>query len=161
MDYKEDNNIVSDNNNSINLEQNSFDNNLKQESLNQNYVSQEDMEMQALKEKFNEFNSDIEEENEEKKKELRKKLRNYHRKNLYDVLLILLFIFILIEAFVGFIDLQNLSKGKKPLWYLNKKEVKISDENSKTTYNLGLYKIVVTDTTKTTKTELKPFFLKD
>ena len=96
----------------------------------------------------------------EHEKEILRKKRIYRRKNMFDIFLIIVFIFILIEAFIGFVDLKDLSEGRDAKIYINKK-YKEDEYSNKTIYNLGLYKIVVTNTTRTTKTALKPIFFKD
>ena len=56
--------------------------------------------------------------------------------------------------------MQKINNDEKPIWYISKKEKKTEDK-TQTIYNLGLYKIVKTDTAKQTKTSLKPFFIGD
>ena len=75
-----------------------------------------------------------------------------------DILVWILFAIIIAEAAVGIINMQRINDEKKPVWYLNKKEV-VTENKKEVTYNLGLYKIVKTDTAKETKTTLKPFFM--
>ena len=75
-----------------------------------------------------------------------------------DILVWILFAIIIAEAAVGIINMQRINDEKKPVWYLNKKEV-VTENKKEITYNLGLYKIVKTDTAKETKTTLKPFFM--
>ena len=56
--------------------------------------------------------------------------------------------------------MNRISNDQKPVWYLNKK-VTESELKTETEYNLGLYKIVKTDTSKKTTVTLKPFFIGD
>lgn len=80
-------------------------------------------------------------------------------KIIYNVVVTILFLVVLFEAIIGIINMQRLNDDKKPVWYMNKSYEK-TDKKEETTYNLGLYKIVKTETTKETKIALKPFFLK-
>ena len=72
----------------------------------------------------------------------------------------ILFIVIVLEAAVGIINMNRISNKEEPVWYLSTKTTE-SELKTVTEYNLGLYKIVKTDTSKETKITLKPFFLND
>ena len=76
-----------------------------------------------------------------------------------DIIVLIIFIIIIIEAALGIINMQRINDEKKPVFYFDKKEV-VTENKKEMTYNLGLYKIVKTDTAKKTTTTLKPFFLK-
>ena len=91
----------------------------------------------------------------EKPKKKKKKVG----KIIYNVVVTILFLIVLFEAIIGIINMQRLNDDKKPIWYMSKTEEK-TDKKEETVYNLGLYKIVKTETTKQTKIALKPFFLK-
>lgn len=69
-------------------------------------------------------------------------------------------IFIIFEAVIGIINMKLINEQKDPVWYLNSSK---REENDKTIteYNLGLYRIVQTDTEKDTRIVLKLFFIKD
>ena len=102
-------------------------------------------------------NENIEEE--EEKEEKPKKKRRFGR-IIANILVTLLFLLIIVEATVGIINMQRVNEDKEAIWYLSKKDN--SNENKKEViYNLGLYKIVRTDTSKRTKIALKPFFIGD
>lgn len=72
----------------------------------------------------------------------------------------ILFIVIVLEAAVGIINMNRISNKEEPVWYLSTKTTE-TELKTVTEYNLGLYKIVKTDTSKETKITLKPFFLND
>ncbi len=77
-----------------------------------------------------------------------------------NIILTLIVLFILAEAAIGIVNMQKINKGEEPVWYLNTK-VKEYKNKTVTEYDLGLYKIVKTDTDKESKTTLRPFFIKD
>ena len=81
-------------------------------------------------------------------------------KIVFNTITTILFIVILLEAVVGIVNMNRISNDQKPVWYLNKK-VTESELKTETEYNLGLYKIVKTDTSKKTTVTLKPFFIGD
>ncbi len=89
-----------------------------------------------------------------------KKKKKKVSKIIINVLTIILFIVIVLEAGIGIINMQRISNNEDPIWYLNTKKTE-TDLKTVTEYHLGLYKIVKTDTSKETKITLKPFFLKD
>ena len=93
---------------------------------------------------------------EPKKKKKKKKLGRI----ITDVLLFLLFIVIVFEIAIGMVNMQRISEEKEPVWYLSSKTVETELKNE-VIYNLGLYKIVKTDTSKKTTVSLKPFFIAD
>ena len=93
---------------------------------------------------------------EPKKKKKKKKLGRI----ITDVLLFLLFIVIVFEIVIGMVNMQRISDEKEPVWYLSSKTVE-TDLKNEVIYNLGLYKIVKTDTSKKTTVSLKPFFIAD
>ena len=79
-------------------------------------------------------------------------------KIIFNVITSILFIIILLEAIIGIVNMNRISNDQKPIWYLDKK-VTESELKTETEYNLGLYKIVKTDTSKKTTVTLKPFFI--
>lgn len=64
------------------------------------------------------------------------------------------------EAIVGIVNMKKINEGEEPVWYLSSEK---QEEATKvvTKYNLGLYRIVKTDTDKDTRIVLKPFFIED
>lgn len=73
----------------------------------------------------------------------------------------LIFVLVIIaEVAVGIINMQRISNKEEPVWYLTTKTIE-KDSKTITQYNLGLYRIVKTDTSKETKITLKPFFIGD
>ena len=79
-----------------------------------------------------------------------------------DLVVLVLFLFIIFEAAIGIINMKRIVDEKDPIWYINKKEVEKPNEKTKTIYNLGLYKIVIQENIKGTETtSLEPFFVED
>ena len=98
-------------------------------------------------------------ENLNEKKKNRKQKKNLGRL-VVDIIIGLFFIFIAFESIIGIVNMQKINNKEKPVWYISKK-VNTTKLKTETTYNLGLYKIVKTDTAKETKTTLRPFFIND
>lgn len=86
-----------------------------------------------------------------------KKKKRKVGKIIVDILVGILFLFVIFEAVIGMINMQKINNEEKPVWYISKK-VESNNLKTETTYNLGLYKIIKTDTAKKTTTTLKPFF---
>ena len=95
-------------------------------------------------------------EEPKKKKKKKKKIGRI----ISDIIIFLLFIVIVFEIVIGMVNMQRISDEKEPVWYLSTKTVE-TDLKNETIYNLGLYKIVKTDTSKKTTVSLKPFFIAD
>ena len=95
----------------------------------------------------------VEVKEEKKAKKKKKKVGRI----IVDVLITLLFIVVVFEAVIGMINMQRINEEKEPVWYINK-NTETNNLKQETTYNLGLYKIVKTDTAKKTTITLKPFF---
>ena len=95
-------------------------------------------------------------EDKKSKKKKKKKVFNI----ILNIITTILAIIIVLEAVIGIVNMQKINNDEKPVWYLNK-TVTETDAKTVTEYNLGLYKIVKTDTARETKTTLKPFFLAD
>lgn len=74
------------------------------------------------------------------------------------ILVTILFIFVLLETIIGVIDIKDLKDEKEPTWYINTKKEKTKDKEV-TTYNLGFYVIVKTQTKYEITVVLRPFFL--
>lgn len=64
------------------------------------------------------------------------------------------------DVVVGVVNMQRINDKEEPIWYLHTKKTE-SELKTVTEYDLGLYRIVITDTAKETKTTLKPFFFKN
>ena len=95
---------------------------------------------------------------EEKTKIKRKKKKT--GRIITDVILFLLFIVIVFEIVIGMVNMQRISNEKEPVWYLSSKKNE-TELKTEVTYNLGLYKIIKTDTSKKTTVSLRPFFIGD
>ena len=95
----------------------------------------------------------VEVKEDKKKKKKKKKVGRI----IVDILLTILFLIVVFEAVIGMINMQRINEEKEPVWYLSK-DTETNNLKQETTYNLGLYKIVKTDTDKRTKITLKPFF---
>ena len=98
-------------------------------------------------------------EKEVKMEKKAKKKRNTGRV-IFNIIVWIFFLIVIVEATIGIINMQKINNDEKPIWYISMKEKKTEDK-TQTIYNLGLYKIVKTDTAKQTKTSLKPFFIGD
>ena len=101
-----------------------------------------------------EVNKETEKIETEKPKKKKKKISRI----ITDLLLFLVFVIIVFEIVIGMIIMQRISDEKEPVWYLSSNKVETELKNE-VTYNLGLYKIVKTDTSKKTTVSLKPFFI--
>ena len=75
------------------------------------------------------------------------------------VILILAILLILIETFVGVIDVGQIKDNKQPMWYLNS-DIERTKNKQITTYDLGLYVIEKIESKTEIKIILKPFFIK-
>ena len=105
-----------------------------------------------------EIKVEAKEETQEDKEAKKRKARKV-RKIIYNIVVTILFLVIIAEAAIGIVNMQRLNDDKEPVWYMSKKYEETSLKKE-TTYNLGLYKIIKTDTSKRTKIALKPFFMK-
>lgn len=99
---------------------------------------------------------------EEAKKEDKKapKKKKHIGRIIGNLIFAIIAIFIIFEAVIGIINMKLINEQKDPVWYLNSSK---REENDKTIteYNLGLYRIVQTDTEKDTRIVLKLFFIED
>ena len=107
----------------------------------------------------------LEEEELEQEKEIKEEIKERRKKRktgriIGNVIFTVLFLVLVFEAAIGIINMQRINDEKDPVWYLStdKKETELKTE---TIYNLGLYKIVKTDTSKKTTVTLRPFFIGD
>ena len=113
--------------------------------------------MEEDKIKTEENNDEINIQNIDKPIQQQKKKKKKFR-IISDLIIFVVFLIILLEAIIGIINMQKLNNEEEPIWYLNSKTTK-TELKTETTYNLGLYKIVKTDTAKKTTIQLKPFFI--
>lgn len=88
----------------------------------------------------------------------KKKPKKKTSKIIINIISSIIFIVIILEIIVGVVNMNRISNDQEPIWYLNEKTIE-TDLKTETIYNLGLYKIVKTDTSKKTKITLKPFFI--
>lgn len=107
--------------------------------------------------KVNELDSANVTETDSKRK---KKKKNRVFSIVFNIITIIIFLLILFQVIIGVVNMQKINNKEKPVWYLstNTKETELK---TVTEYNLGLYRIVKTDTKKETKVTLKPFFIRD
>ena len=129
----------------------------------------EELENDDLREELKEeIKEEIQKENkkaqlkEERKLEEEIKERRKKRKIgriIWNTVIIIFFLVIIFEAAIGIINMQRISDDKEPVWYISSKK-NDNDKKKETSYNLGLYKIIKTETSKQTKITLKPFFIK-
>ena len=101
-------------------------------------------------------NEKLEEIKEEKPRKKKKKIGRI----IGNIIVTLLFLVIIAEATIGIINMQRINDDKEAIWYISKKD-NSNEVKKEVIYNLGLYKIVRTDTSKKTKIALKPFFVGD
>jgi len=102
----------------------------------------------------------LNEELEKKEEELKKKRKKRKTKRIIsDIIFGIIALIIILEAIVGIINMQKLSDGEQPVWYLSAKKEETENKTVEE-YNLGLYRIIKTDTKKDSRIVLKPFFLK-
>lgn len=103
-----------------------------------------------------ETNKELEALQQQKKKRKKRKIGRIIS-NIVFTIIVLIIIF---EAVIGIINMKKINDGEEPIWYLNTQK---EEEATKiiTKYNLGLYRIIKTDTDKDTRIVLKPFFIKD
>ena len=76
------------------------------------------------------------------------------------ILFSILILVVIFEAAIGIINMQRINDEKEPVWYLST-EKKDNDLKNETIYNLGLYKIIRTETSKKITVTLRPFFIGD
>lgn len=112
-----------------------------------------------VEEEIKEENNEPEQEETKKEKPKKKKKRKAGR-IISNIIFTLIVLVILVEALVGIVNMKKLNDGEEPVWYLS--TTKTEEENKVVTeYNLGLYRIVKTDTKIDSRIILKPFFIKD
>lgn len=93
---------------------------------------------------------------ETKKKKKKRKLGRIIGNIIFTIIVLV----IAFEAIIGIVNMKKINEGEEPVWYLSSEK---QEEATKviTKYNLGLYRIVKTDTDKDTRIVLKPFFIED
>ena len=112
-----------------------------------------------VEEEIKEENREPEQEETKKEKPKKKKKRKAGR-IISNIIFTLIVLVILVEALVGIVNMKKLNDGEEPVWYLS--TTKTEEENKVVTeYNLGLYRIVTTNTKIDSRIILKPFFIKD
>ena len=122
------------------------------------------MEEELLEEKDN--NEVQEEKVEDNVKTLEKEIKKVKKRRkgriISNIIITIIFLFIIFEAAIGIINMQRINDKKEPVMTLSKKENN-TENKEETVYNLGLYKIVKTDILKGpnagTRISLKPFFV--
>ncbi len=96
---------------------------------------------------------------EPKKKERKKKKRSV-LSIVFNILGLIIILILVAELIIGFLNMQKLSDGEEPIWCLDNKTEEKENKTTRTC-NLGLYRIIKTDTDKETKITLQPFFLSE
>ena len=116
----------------------------KNEKIKEEVLEQEELEQQKeIKEEINE---------RRKKRKIGKIISN--------IIFTILILIIVFEAATGIINMQRINDEKEPVWYISEKKNN-TDKKQETIYNLGLYKIVRTETSKKVTVTLRPFFIGD
>ena len=102
--------------------------------------------------------SQLTENVDELDKKINKKKKRKVSRIIFNILFTIVFIIIIFEAVVGIIDMKKINNNEEPIWYLNHKKTE-DDTKIVNDYNIGLYRIVKTETSKETRTVLKLFFI--
>ena len=107
----------------------------------------------------------LEEEELEQQKEIKEEIKEKRKKRkigkiIGNIIFIILLLVVIFEAGIGIINMKKINDEKEPVWYINSKK-KNTDKKDETIYNLGLYKIVRTETSKKVTVTLRPFFIGD
>ena len=119
----------------------------------------EEKEENKVEGEIKEENNEVEQQPVKEKKPKKKKKRRIGR-IISNIIFTLIVLVILLEAIVGIVNMKKLNDGEEPVWYLS--TTKTEEENKVVTeYNLGLYRIIKTDTKIDSRIILKPFFIKD
>lgn len=105
----------------------------------------------------------LNEEELESEKEIKEELKERKKKRkigkiIGNIIFTVLMLIIVFEAAIGVINMQRINDEKEPVWYISQKENN-TDKKQETIYNLGLYKIVKTETSKKVTVTLRPFFM--
>lgn len=106
---------------------------------------------------------ELDKEELETQKVIREEIKEKRKKRkigkiIGNIIMTIAFLLIVFEAAIGIINMQRINEEKEPIWYLSTKKEE-TELKTEITYNLGLYKIVKTDTSKKTTTALRPFFM--
>lgn len=64
------------------------------------------------------------------------------------------------SAIVGYLNMQAINENKEPVWCMSE-SVQENKDQIKRTCDIGVFKIVKTETSKETVVSLKPFFIAD
>lgn len=119
------------------------------------------------KKKLDNTDNIISEENESSMKDNhanqtieKKKNKRHFGRIIFNTIITILFLVIIVEAGIGVINMQRISEDEEPIWYFSTDKIE-TDSKTVTKYNLGLYRIIKTDTKEKSKITLKPFFLSD
>lgn len=102
----------------------------------------------------------VDKELEELKEVKKKKEKGKIGRTISNIILTIIVLVVIFEAIIGIINMKRINDGEEPVWYISTEK---KEESNKvvTSYNLGLYRIVKTDTDKDTRIVLKLFFLED
>ena len=100
---------------------------------------------------------------EEQRKEAEEEYTKNRRKNtifrlITKVFSTIIFLFLLFEVIIGYLDMSSLNEDKEPVFYFSTK-VEKTDDKEDTIYDLGLYRIIKTVDSSEKKIILKPFFM--
>lgn len=101
---------------------------------------------------------ELKEQVEELNKKISKKKKKKVGRIIGDVIFTVVFLLILFEAVIGIINMKKINNNEEPVWCISHKKIE-DDKKIVNDYNLGLYRIVKTETEKETRTVLKLFFI--
>ena len=107
----------------------------------------------------------LEEEELEQQQEIKKEIKERKKKRkigkiISNIIFTILILVVVFEAGIGIINMQRINDEKDPVWYISSKENN-TDKKQEIIYNLGLYKIIRTETSKKITVTLRPFFIGD
>lgn len=121
---------------------------------------EENKELETAEDTKQEEINELKEQVQELDKKISKKKKKKVARIIGDIIFSIIFLIILFEAVIGIIDMKKINNGEEPLWYLSHKKTE-DDTKIVNDYNIGLYRIVKTETSKETRTTLKLFFIDD
>lgn len=102
----------------------------------------------------------VDKELEELKEVKKKKKKGKIWRVISNIILTIVVLVVIFEAVIGIVNMKKINDGEHPVWYISS-EKKEEYNRVITSYNLGLYRIVKTDTDKDSRIVLKLFFLED
>lgn len=124
--------------------------------MNEEVKVEETKPVESQTDNLNDKDIELEKLQKKKEKKKKKKIGRIIGNAIFGVIVLI----VILEAVIGIINMKKINDGEEPVWYLSTEK---TEEANKivTEYNLGLYRIVKTDTDRDTRIVLKLFFLED